>query len=218
MPAQGQAFDDLNPPISQAVQIWGEGAEIVPYAAGYVPASAMVSGFNGYESGSVNASGAGMSTQTPSAYDLSWTAGDTAEFDFFFDNVCWTDVAPADPLTLTWVKTIWEAQVRSPMQLYYGYWWPPVWPGYWPTILKFSIWSEFVANFNQMGPGTIVHLAGGALWPGNFVWDLQTKQFADNVTTAYKTRTWLSGAAIIDRQVTQDDLLPPSNWNVYPYP
>jgi hypothetical protein len=166
MPAQSSAFDDQNPPISQAVQIWGEGSEIVPYAAGFVPASAMSAGFTGYASGSVNGSEPGMSNQDPTPYNLSWTAGDTAEFDFFFDGVAWTNPVPANLYGLTWKKTIW---------------------------------------------------AGGSIWPGTFKWDLQTKQFADDVTTQYKTRTWLSGDAVIAPQTTQDDLYPPSNWSAYPY-
>lgn len=218
MPAQTSSFDDQNPPISQAVQIWGEGAEIVPYAAGFVPASAMSAGFTGYASGSVNGSEPGMSSQDPTPYNLSWTAGDTAEFDFFFDGVAWTNPVPTDLFGLTWKKTIWDAQVRSGAFMYYGYWWPPVWPGRWPTLVKFDIWTEVVENFNNaLGPGTVVHLSGGSIWPGNFKWDLQTKQFADDVTTLYKTRTWLSGDAVIAPQTTQDDLYPPSNWSAYPY-
>jgi hypothetical protein len=216
VPVQNSAFDDQNPPVSQAVQIWAEGSEIVPYAAGFTRVSAMVPGFTGLEAVSVSDDVA-SSTQEPTPYNLSWTAGDTAQFDFFFDGVAWTNPAPADLHGLTWVKTVWEAQARSGAMLYYGYWWPPVWPGRWPTIVKFDIWTEVLADYNSLGPGTMVHLSGGAIWPGTFKWDLQTKQFADNVTTLYKTRTWLSGDAVIAPQTTQDDLYPPSNWGTYPY-
>lgn len=226
MPAQQQTYDDTNPPISQAVQIWGEGPEIVPYAAGFIPPTTFLPGLNGTGSGSVSGSGTGTasSEQVPESYDLHWVAGDTAEFDFFFDGVCWTPVDPGlasnRPDGIVWEQTAWEAQVRSGNYWYYGYWWPPVWPGYWPTIAVFHVSASFVEDFNGMGAGTMVSLNGGTIWPGSFVWDLQTTQYpyapADvSVTTV---RTWLSGKAIVDQQVTQNDLYPPSNWPVYPYP
>jgi hypothetical protein len=217
MPTQQQTFDGSPSPISQAVQIWGEGPEIVPYAEGFIPPTAFLPGLNG-GSGSVNGSGSdtGSSSQVAQSYDLHWVAGDTADFQFYFDGVCWVDTEPADTLGLTWVDTVWESQVRMAQALYYGYWWPPVWPGY-RYLFSFTVTAAFQADFNGLGPGTMVTLTGGTIWPGDFVWDLQTKQWANPTDTAtYTTRTWLSGKVVVDPQVTQQDIWPPSNWYVYP--
>jgi hypothetical protein len=223
MPAQQSRYDDQNPPISQAVQIWGEGAEIVPYAAGFIPPSTFLPGLGGAGgnggSGGFGTGGESSSSMLPQNFDLSWVASDTASFTFFFAGVCWTEIEPADALGLTWVNTIWESQVRNPNWYYWGYWWPPTWPGY-RYVMTFTVAAEFVADHNGEGPGTLVTLTGGTIWPGEFVWDLQARSFADpvNAPDVYTTRTWITGKATVDPQVTQQDYYPPSHWSVYPYP
>jgi hypothetical protein len=221
VPSQQQTFNDTPSPISQSVQIWGEGPEISPYATDFVPPSTFlpgvsVSGSNGSGTGT-NAASTGSTSQTPDEYDLHWVAGDTAEFQFYFDGVCWTDVKPTDTLGLTWVMTQWTSQVRAEGWYYYGYWWPPTWPGY-RYVMTFTITTEFLDDFSNLGPGTMVTLTGGTIWPGHYLWDLQTKQWEDPLLVdAWTTRTWLTGKATVDTQVTQPDLYPPSNWHVIPY-
>lgn len=175
---------------------------------------AMVAGYSGYPSGAgsfVNGDGADSSSQVPTPFDLTWVAGDTAFFQFFFVGVCWTPTEPTDTLGLTWVATSWESQVRAKYYTYYNYWWPPTWPGY-RYLMSFAVTAELLTD-PVLGPGTMVTLNGGTIWPGEFVWDLQTKQYPDPLDLAhYYVRTWRSGKATVMAQVTQDDRYPPSNW------
>lgn len=224
MPAQTSSYDDQSPPISQGVQIWGEGAEIVPYAAGYIPPNTFLPGLpgSGNGSGSVNGSGSDSSSseQVPDSYDLHWVAGDTVTFEFFFADVCWVpiDPAPADPL-ITWENTTWHAEVRTTHLYYYGYWWPPVWPvgGF---ILSFDVTAVYMDQDPTLGSGTMVTLKGGTFWPGTYKWDLQSEAHTDTANPDhYEARTWLAGAATVDPQTTvPSQPYPPSNWPVYPYP
>ena len=155
---------------------------VEPVAQWFVPPypKALISGYSGFSAadstgGGASAASGASSSQVPDTYDLEWVAGDTAIFEFYFDGVCWTDVQPANPQGLTWVMTDWAAQVRAPHYTYYGYWWPPTWPGY-QYLMAFTVTSEFMDDFNGLGPGTMVTLNGGTAWPGSFVWDLQTSQ------------------------------------------
>jgi hypothetical protein len=188
---------------------------VPPYPKALVPDYSGYSAAVGSSQGSGSTNSGGTSSQLPDTYDLEWVAGDTAEFQFYFDGVCWTDLAPTDTLGLPWVETLWEAQVRIKAYSYYGYWWPPTWPGY-RYITSFVVTSEFLDDFNGLGPGTMVTLNGGTLWPGAFVWDLQTTQ-TSHPALVVTVRTWLSGKATVDPQVTQDDRYPPSHWSVLPY-
>ena len=79
--------------------------------------------------------------------------------------------------------------------------------------MSFVVTAEFMADFKGRGPGTMVTINGTTIWPGTFVWDLQATQPDKSVVV----RTWFSGQATVDPQVTQHDLYPPSNWPVYPY-
>lgn len=185
---------------------------VPPYPKAMVPDYSGFGATAGVPGGGDGTSGGSTSSQIPDTYDLEWVAGDSAEFQFYFDGVCWTALEPTDTLGLTWVQTLWEAQVRIKAYSYYGYWWPPTWPGY-RYITSFVVTSEFLDDFNGLGPGTMVTLNGGTLWPGEFVWDLQTTQPDQSAPV----RTWLSGKATVDPQVTQADRYPPSHWPVYPY-
>jgi hypothetical protein len=224
MPTQQQEYNDGQPPISQAVQIFAEGPEIVPYASKFKPPypATLIANYSGYPAvTSVNGNGTGASaSQVPDSYDLHWVAGDTAYFEIFFPGVCWVDVDPGtETPPVSWVDTEWQSQVRAKAYQYYGYWWPPTWPGY-RFIMAFTVSASFEpTDYNGQGPGTVVSLVGGSIWPGSYVWDLQTKQWPDQVNDPdiYHVRTWKSGKATIDPQVTQDDIFPPSNWPVYPY-
>jgi hypothetical protein len=222
MPTQSQYYDDSDPPISQAVQIWAEGPEIVPYAAGFKPPypQALQANYSGYGSGSGSVSGSGdtpSSSQLPDPYDLSWVASDTAEFQFFFADVCWTDTDPSPTVPgVTWEKVLWSAQVRTTYGYYYGYWWPPVFP-LGGLIMQFGVTSQYMENDSVFGTGTMVTLTGGTLWPGTFNWDLQADTYGDpvNAPDSYTTRTWLQGKATVTQQVTSPMLVPPSNWPIY---
>jgi len=234
MPAQESKYDDQDPPIAQAAQIWGEGPEIVPYAAGFKPLypKAMIDGYTGYEmTGSV--SGSGTATDMvlkPTTQNLEWVAGDTAHFQFFLPGVALMpdDPGTIDPSVSPWQRTKWDAQVRNPGYWYYGYWWPPVWPGFTPFIMAFTIKAEYGSQQQGTPPttvyGTVLTLTGGTIWPGDFVWDLQSEVFTANVPPppteqdTFYTKTWMSGKAKVDTQVTQPDLYPPSNWPVYRMP
>jgi hypothetical protein len=221
VPAQQQTYDDQNPPISQGVQIWGEGPEIVPYAAGFIPPSTFLPGLGGSGSGSVNGSGSGAegSDQLPDSYDLHWVAGDTVIFEFFFADVCWVPVNPNPVAPIVWQDTTWSAEVRTTNLFYYGYWWPPVWPvgGF---ILSFAVTAVYIANDPTLGSGTMVTLKGGTFWPGTFKWDLQSESHTDVANPDhYEARTWLAGTATVDPQITvPGQPYPPSNWPVYEYP
>ena len=224
MPAQSSRYDDQDPPISQGSQIWGEGPEIVPYAAGFKPLypQSMVPGYNGYNapSSSVSGSTTPSASQVPDPYDLTWVASDTAQFAFFFKNVCWTDVVPVPAPTLYgWTKTVWCAQVRTTWGYYYNYWWPPVFPlgGY---VMAFNVTAQYMGDPTPdpvLGTGTLVSLTGGTFWPGKFKWDLQADTYADvaNPDTLTSVRTWLSGNATVLSQVTSPQIYPPSNWPMY---
>jgi hypothetical protein len=163
MPAQRQIADDSPSSISQAAQIWGEGPEITPYATDFVPPAWFtdVSGVSGGiggggSSGSVSGTDwvAVTTSQVPDTHDLEWTAGDTAKFEFYFDGVCWVEEEPTDSLGLTWAMTKWHSQVRGASWVYWGYWWPPLWPGY-RYITSFVVTAEFMDDFNSLGPGTM---------------------------------------------------------------
>lgn len=245
MPAQYQKPDEPGT-IAQAVEVWGEGPEISPYPDSipvetgtgastmtpFVPPypQAMIPNYSGYVAGSgvngvsINGSGTGItsSSQVPDKHDLTWVAGDTASFQFYFDGVCWVDVDPIGatprPDGIAWVMTTWQSQVRSPNWTYWNYWWPPVRP-YGGLLMTFVVTTQFLEDYSGQGPGTLVSLQGGTIWPGNWKWDLQTKQYADPLDLAhYAVRTWMSGDVEILTQVTMDQPYPPSHWPVYEYP
>lgn len=213
---QVTSYDDAPSTISQATEVLAQGEETVPFAADFVPLPAMIPGYTGYETTVTEPTPS--TSQKPQPYDLDWVAGDTVQFQFFFDNVCWTDIEPGVHTGVPWQRTTWQAQVRARHNAYWGYWWPPVWPGRWPMILNFVVTSEFVTDYLTQGPGTVVTMTGQTMWPGKFLWDLQTKTYPDPMLAAYNTRTWLSGKATIAQQTTQDQPYPPSNWPVYQYP
>jgi len=205
VPAQQQIYDDHPSPISQAVQIWGEGPEISPYATYFKPPSAFVpqtgagcgnngagsgygcgygqgafGGYTGNDYGGYSCEGPDYSLM-PTTQDLEWIAGDTAVFQFFFPGVAWTPVVPTGDLVtlgLHWVQTKWESQVRAPNGYYYNYWWPPLFPGY-RWLMTFETHAQVVPYWQGQGAGTLVTLKGATVWPGDYVWDLQTKQWPE---------------------------------------
>lgn len=192
---------------------------------------AMISGYSGYGSGGsfVNGNGSvSSSTQVPEQHNLTWVAGDTAVFSFFFPGVCLTPVdpglAPDRPDGITWTMAVWESQVRGDKPIYWGYWWPPLMP-YGAFLMAFAVTASFVEGYTgtpdapiPATPGTLVWLSGGTIWPGSWKWDLQTKYYSDPMDLEhYGVRTWKSGDVEVLKQVTMDPLYPPSHWPVYQY-
>jgi len=187
---------------------------------------AMIPGYSGAEaaSGSVTGGGGGAGTavsleQLPTTQDISWVAGDTATFTFFFADVCWTPVVPAPPPVLhTWENRTWRAQVRTPGAYYYGYWWPPIYPlGY--LLVDFNVSAQYMENDATLGTGTLVTLKGGTMWPGKFVWDLQSEHHTDvSKPDFYEAHTHIRGNATIIGQVSNWQTSPPGYWGVIPYP
>ena len=197
----------------------------VPVAQPFVSPypKAMIPNYTGDEAGSSYGSGdAALLTQLPTTQNLSWVAGDTATFSFFFPNVCWTPTQPAPPPTLyAWENVTWRSQVRTTKAYYYGYWWPPVFPlGYF--IMEFSVDATYLGDPTPdptLGTGTLVTLTGGTAWPGHFAWDLQSEHHTDvSNPDWYAAQTHLQGKADVTGQVTNPQLTVPSNWGAFPYP
>lgn len=194
--------------IHQPASMLAEGSEIQPYAIDYTQPYPVLAGPGGVALGSVptDTTAVGKSSQTPTQHDLEWTAGDSAAFAFFFDNVAWT---PDDPFTvnppptgIVWECHAWASQVRTKNPWYLGYWWPPVQP-YGRLLLDFSVDATWYDDFQSNGPGTLITVSGGTGWPGQFVWDLQSTHYPDPLdTSVWFTRTWIQGAVTINGQVT----------------
>jgi hypothetical protein len=222
VPVQYQKPDEPGS-IGQAVEIFAETVEISPYASDYKPAypQALVPNYSGYGVAATGVNGNGSTSpsasQVPDPYDLTWVASDTAQFSFFFKNVCWTETDPS-PTLYPWAMTKWSAQVRTTSWYYYGYWWPPMFP-LGRYLMAFTVTTKYMENDAVLGTGTLVTLTGGSFWPGNFRWDLQADTYADPVGNpdVFTSRTWLAGKATIQGQVTSPMIYPPSNWPIYQY-
>jgi hypothetical protein len=183
---------------------------LVPDYSGYAPGA--VSG----ASGGTGAADGGASSQVPTSYDLSWVAGDTVEFKFFFPNVCWVEVDPGSTQAL-WEYTTWRSQVRTSHYYYYGYWWPPTFP-MGARIMEFVCTAEYVEDDPDKGTGTWVTLRGGTSWPGDFKWDLQSEAHTSTLDPYfYEAHTWYQGNVKVLPQYTSPTLYPPSNWPVYSF-
>jgi hypothetical protein len=179
---------------------------------------ALVSGYTGYgaDVGSWNTDVA-SSEQIPLAHDLTWVAGDTAAFTFFFDGVCWTAVDPSPTAPVMWEYTTWRSQVRTTAYYYYGYWWPPTFP-MGALLMEFVCTSEYVENDPVLGTGTLVTIKGGTSWPGDFKWDLQSEAHTDvTIPEYYEAHTQYQGKVKVLPQYTSPTIYPPSNWPVYSF-
>jgi len=202
--------------------------DYVPVAQQFVSPypKALIPDYTGAETASGSGAGGGGGTgaaasldQLPTTQDLSWVAGDTATFTFFFQNVCWTPVVPVPPPTLyTWENVTWRAQVRTPGAYYYGYWWPPIYP-LGRLLVDFTVTAAYKENDPVLATGTLVTLKGGTMWPGSFVWDLQSEHHTDSANPDfYEASTHVRGKATIIGQVSNWQTSPPGYWGVYPYP
>src|SRR5262252_1790794 len=164
---------------------------------------AMIADYTGAEGAGLTsaATGAGAPvnlSDLPLAYNLSWVAGDTAYFSFFFQNVCWLPAAPTPPPTLyAWENVTWRSQVRTPQSYYFGYWWPPTWP-LGAFIMEFTVTATYMENDATLGTGTLVTIKGGTTWPGNYVWDLQSEHHVDQADlTYYEAHTRIAGSVTV---------------------
>jgi len=180
---------------------------------------ALVSGYTGFGQigwGATGDDGSGASSQVPKSYDLEWVAGDTAVFDFFFANVCWTPTDPS-PTQMPWEPVSWRSQVRTSHYYYYGYWWPPTFP-LGAFLLEFACTAEYVEDDPINGSGTTVTIKGGTPWTGDFKWDLQSEHHVNvNDPSFYEARTWYQGKAKVLPQYTSPTIYAPSNWPMYSF-
>lgn len=180
---------------------------------------ALVNGYTGYAdlSGGSGSNGDSSQSQVPKSYDLSFVAGDTATFTFFFPDVCWTATDPTPAAPIVWEPVTWRAQVRTSHYYYYGYWWPPTFP-MGAFLMDFTCTSEYLENDPDLGTGTQVTLKGGTTWPGDFKWDLQSEHHVDPLDPGfYEAHTHYQGKAKVLPQYTSPTLFAPSNWPLYSF-
>ena len=188
--------------VTEAAELYAEQLEEIPYPLGM---SEYTSGSNWPPAGF---SGVAVTTSTtsntasllPEAFNLEWVQGDTAEFQFLFTDVNWTDVDPGEVDQPEWVETIWNAQVRNPYiySTYASDYWVPAygyqynwWRGN-STVAEFDTSSELIQGFdteNLTRWATKVTLTlsaanSAAILPGNWYrWDLQTRTIDNLVKT-----------------------------------
>lgn len=191
--------------VMQSSELRPEQLESIPYvlgeSAGTSDSNWPPAGFTETTMTSTSSS-VGTASQMPQPYNIEWVQGDTAEFQWLFTDVLWTENDPAisDPEAPTWEQRQWNAQVRNPYiySTYASDYWVPAYGYQYNWWRGHSIVADFTCTADAIAidplPETplvprwatrvsMLLLASDSanILPGNWYhWDLQTRRIVDN--------------------------------------
>jgi len=172
----------------------------MPYATNWSPLYPFPG--SSVTAGGIGGSATALASQVAPTCDLSFTRGDTVDFQFFFPGVCWTLEEPVPAPPVDWERRVWNAQIRDPDHhpadpCCYINAWIPAWGtlptngqiahiSSWTLLAEFMCVSEFVSVSDEAPEyatfGTLVTISldntvdgsGSQIYPADtYKWDLQ---------------------------------------------